>query len=282
MGLDTLKSKLTRAGEDAQAYLVRKWEEKQGRRPYPPGFHPPGGYDPSEAARQEHLRRQAERNAFFSLITAKITGDSRAEMPPLMYDPTTPHKAVFLVTTPISFGKFELSKKAYHLLARHLGMSMNSVSHWLLVVVDRGGFAPCYCYDLMSDQVSLDMLGKSYFRMYELTPDLIQGWSSCYYVGETMRSPHEIQHLGTNLMAINPRYNVLSNNCQDLAENLVKELCNGKIISQGKLKEELSQISPKIARDLLVARLRSRVDSHGESEDSDSVRADLALAKSLF
>ncbi len=40
-------------------------------------------------------------------------------------------KAVFLVTMPISFGALELSRSTYELLAKHVGMSLNSVSHWL-------------------------------------------------------------------------------------------------------------------------------------------------------
>lgn len=72
-------------------------------------------------------------------------------------------------------------------------------------------------------------------------------------------------------MALNPRYSLLSNNCQHLVEVMVKELCNGKVISQAKLDEELSLASSKIARDLIVARLRSKLDVGGENEDSPSV-----------
>jgi len=120
-------------------------------------------------------------------------------MPPLLYEPNLPGKAVFLITTPIAFGSFELSKHTYSLLAKHVGMSMNSVSHWALGVIDRG-FGTCYCYDLMSDQMALNVLGKNYFRVTEVTPQIIQLWSSCYYIGETTKSHEEILELGTVLI----------------------------------------------------------------------------------
>lgn len=74
---------------------------------------------------------------------------------------------------------------------------------------------------------------------------------------------------------------MISSNCQHLVDNLVKELCNGKVISQAKLDEELSLVSPKIARDLMVARLRSRIDAMGENEESEAVQEDLALTRRL-
>ena len=80
-------------------------------------------------------------------------------------------------------------------------------------------------------------------------------------------------------MELNPRYHLLSNNCQHLVDTLVKELCNGKVISQAKLDEELSLASPKIARDLMIARLRSKMDVGGESEDSTSVKEYLGALK---
>lgn len=74
-------------------------------------------------------------------------------------------------------------------------MSMNSISHWAVVVVDRG-LGPTYAYDLMSDQLKVQMLMSNYFRVYEVTPDFIATWSSCYYVGETTKRHEEIQVLG--------------------------------------------------------------------------------------
>jgi hypothetical protein len=90
-------------------------------------------------------------------------------------------------------------------------------------------------------------------------------------------------------MALNPRYHLLTSNCQDLVENLVKQLCNGKLISQAKLSEELSLASPKMALDLMVARLRSRMDDVGEHEDvdkvkdnNDAVKEDVDIIKALW
>jgi hypothetical protein len=90
-------------------------------------------------------------------------------------------------------------------------------------------------------------------------------------------------------MELHPHYNVLSNNCQDMVEVLVHQLCDGKVISQAKLKEELALASPKIALDLMVARLRSRVDKIGEHDNMDKVenehkevREDVAVIKTLL
>ncbi|XXH05068.1 hypothetical protein Hte_011492 [Hypoxylon texense] len=202
-------------------------------------------------------------------------------MPPLEWDPISAHRAVFLVTIPIHFGAFELSKTSYKLLARHVGMSQNSVSHWALCVVDRS-FNPSYCYDLMSDQMALNALGKNYFRVAEITPEFIETWSSCYYVGETTKTHEEIRDLGAEHMTLHPRYNLLSSNCQDLVESLVKQVCEGRMISQAKLSEELALASPKIALDLMVARLRSKIEVLDEHEDSDTVKDDVDLIKVLW
>lgn len=74
-------------------------------------------------------------------------------------------------------------------------MSLNSISHWAVVVVDRG-LGPTYAYDLMSDQLKVQMLMNNYFRVYEVTEEFIASWSSCYYVGETTKRHEEIQVLG--------------------------------------------------------------------------------------
>ena len=87
---------------------------------------------------------------------------------------------------------------------------------------------------------------------------------------------------GENFIAANKRYNLLSNNCQHLTENLIKELCNGKTISQAKLEEEIRLASPKIARDLMVARLRSKLEREDQKEDSESVQNDVFTIKELW
>ncbi|KAI1082941.1 hypothetical protein F5B20DRAFT_530916 [Whalleya microplaca] len=258
MGFDDILSKLTKKREDLK---------------------PHKGDDNKEDAEVAQLRE--ERNRFLGLIAAKLTGPSIAEMQPLKYDLDTPNRAVLLTTVPIAFGKFELSKRAYKLLARHVGMSLNSVSHWALCVIDRG-FGICYCYDLMSDDMALTAIGKNYFRVSEITPEFIETWSSCYYVGETTKSNEDVQELGISFMSLHPRYNLLSNNCQDLVENLVKEVCNGKVISQAKLSEELSLASPKIALDLMVARFRSKTKESCEKDDSKTVKEELDIIKELW
>lgn len=91
-----------------------------------------------------------------------------------------------------------------------------------------------------------------------------------------------IRQTGNRHIGRNPRYSLLSNNCQHLVDSLVKELCNGKVISQAKLDEELSLASPKIARDLLVGRIRSKMDGGGESEDSPSIKEHLEAIKSTW
>jgi len=72
---------------------------------------------------------------------------------------------------------------------------MDSVSHWALCVVDRG-LGESYCYDLMSDQLALNALGKNYFRAHGISPDSVGNWNSCFYVGETRKSHEEIQAVG--------------------------------------------------------------------------------------
>lgn len=176
-------------------------------------------------------------------------------------------------------------------------MTMNSVSHWAVVVVDRS-LGPTYTYDLMSDQLKVQMLMSNYFRVYEATEEFIATWSSCYYVGETLKPHEEIQYLGKSVLtpqvlislhplgegfiAANKRYNLLSNNCQHLTENLIRELCNGKMINQAKLEEEIRLISPKIARDLMVSRLRSKLEKEDQKEDSESVQHDVFTIKELW
>ncbi|KAL3602905.1 hypothetical protein FPOAC2_07221 [Fusarium poae] len=267
MGLDAL-SKLASAGEAVYQNLSKKWEHRKRR----------------EAEKEwlaQHEEEIRQRNEFLSLVTTKITGDSAPEMAPLICNPYERQRAVFLITTPISFGVVEVSQSSYKLLARHVGMSLNSVSHWAVCVIDRA-LGECYCYDLMSDRLELTMLGKNYFRVAAITPEFVDTWSSCYYIGETTKTHDEIQEIGHRHIGRNPRYSLLSNNCQHLVDSLVKELCNGKVISQAKLDEELSLASPKIARDLLVGRIRSKMDAGGESEDSPSIKEHLEAIKSTW
>ncbi|KAI2472032.1 hypothetical protein F4781DRAFT_385040 [Annulohypoxylon bovei var. microspora] len=271
MGFDAL-SRLKTAGLATEEYLKDKWERRKSREILA---------TKEDAARAKEEKLRQEKNGFLYLVVAKITGESVVEMPPLKCNPTTTHKAVFLVTIPIEFGTFELSKNSYNLLAKHVGMSLNSVSHWALCVIDRS-FNPSYSYDLMSDQMALNAIGRNFFRVAEVAAEYIETWSSCYYVGETTKSHQEIQDLGLHHMALHPRYNLLTSNCQDLAESLVRQLCDGKVISQAKLKEELSLVSPKLALDLMVARLRSKVETSEEHEENETVEEDMNIIEGLW
>lgn len=117
------------------------------------------------------------------------------EMPPLVCTPGETHKAVFLITTPISFGVVKLSEGSYNLVAKHFGMSLDAVSHWLIAVIDRG-LGPCHYYELMSDNMALNAIGKNYFRSGEISRNFIGVWSSCYYIGETTQPHEQIEQLG--------------------------------------------------------------------------------------
>ncbi|KAI0509328.1 hypothetical protein F5B22DRAFT_360907 [Xylaria bambusicola] len=269
MARETL-AKLAKAGNAAQEYISKKWVEFERSK--------------SDKLRAEEDAQRLEairqRNKYLDLFNAKLTGPSADFMPPIRYDADTRQRAVVLATVPIVYGHFDLSKRSYQWLAKHVGMSLNSVSHWAICVVDRG-FGPCWCYDLMSDQLSLNMLGKSYLRVYEATDELVASWTSAYYVGETTKTHEQIQELGTNHLTAHPKYNLLSSNCQHLVEVLVKELCDGKTISQTKLEEELSLASPRVARDLLVARLRSKLDAKEQKEQPESLEDEVNTIKAL-
>ncbi|KAK9413299.1 putative PPPDE domain-containing protein [Seiridium unicorne] len=257
MGFDVL-TKLSQASQAAEEFVKKKWDGHKLK-------------EAEKAAQAELEFRKEERNQLLQLIVAKRTGSSADEMPLLVCDPADPSKAVFLITIPIAFGRFKLSQSSYKLLARHVGMSMDSVSHWALAVIDRG-FGTCLFYELMSDDLGLNSLMKNQFRFDEVTPEFIASWSSCYYVGETTMTHDQIEQLGIEHMTSHPRYSLLNSNCQDMVETLVKQLCNGKIISQAKLREELSLASPRIALDLMVARFKSRIDSFGDHEDAEKIK----------
>ncbi len=82
-------------------------------------------------------------------------------------------------------------------------------------------------------------------------------------------------------MNAHPRYNLLTNNCQNLVENLVRLLCDGRVISQPMLNEELSLVSPKIARDLMVAKLRSKLEA-ANGEERNDLQEDVDAIKALW
>ncbi|KLU85692.1 hypothetical protein MAPG_04713 [Magnaporthiopsis poae ATCC 64411] len=284
MGLDSFHKKFTKA---TKAYITKKWEEVK---------HRAAELDPEAAAAAEAERALArERNEFLAPIAARLeqsrspdaasadpgAGVSEMEQP-LVYTRGTAQRAVLLVTTPIEFGPVELTKQSYRLLARHVGMSLSSVCHWALCVIDRGT-GKSYSYDLMSDRLELNMIGKNIFRVNEVTPEFVQTWSNAYYVGETTKSHEEIQVLGERHMTLNPKYSLRESNCQHLAETLVRELCNGgRLISQHKLDEELKLISPKMAMDVIMAKLQNKLEDPGQGEESHSVKRDVDILGTLW
>lgn len=74
-------------------------------------------------------RAREEKQALLRAIAAKVTHASYTESPAsLEYGAWTDDKAVFLVTTPIAFGDVQLSRGIHDVLARHVGMSLNSTA----------------------------------------------------------------------------------------------------------------------------------------------------------
>jgi hypothetical protein len=148
MGSDAI-SKLTKAGEAAFKSFQQKWYSHYS----PHGHHVHHHHTNILRCRQERKKGSAhdaqlaeavrQKNLYLRQIAAKITGNSESDVPPLICSPQAYSRAVFLITTPIAFGKVEVSKRTYELLAKHVGMSMNSISHWAVVVVDRG-LGPSY------------------------------------------------------------------------------------------------------------------------------------------
>ena len=135
------------------------------------------------------------------ILASKISGPAVSEIHlPVAYSPSATTKAVLLVTSDIEIHGIKLTRSAVHLLPKTSDISVASLSHWALCVVDRGpGLGQSWCYDLMSDQMVLNMLGKSYARAYPVTEELAAAWNSCSYMGETTRSHAEIEELGMSV-----------------------------------------------------------------------------------
>lgn len=70
---------------------------------------------------------------------------------PLEYNTRCKTSAVLVATSEIDINGIQVTKLASKVLAKHGGLSLDSLSHWALVVVDRGD-GVCYLYDLMSDR----------------------------------------------------------------------------------------------------------------------------------
>ncbi|KAJ9133505.1 hypothetical protein NKR19_g9026 [Coniochaeta hoffmannii] len=236
----------------------------------------------SDTARRLAEAERERKKALLRAISAKLTGPGVSEMAPLEYDYSSDTKAVLLVMNPIQLGTVQLSRSIHSMLGKHVGMSLDSVSHWALIVVDRSLCETNYCYELMSDEKTLSMLGKNVARSNELTAAMTESWKCCYYVGETTRSHSDIQNLATEYTRANPRYNVFTNNCQNMVEKLVKDICNNKVISRQKLSEELVVASPRIGLYLMVAKVAANVFVGDTSLNDSSVARDLNIIKGLW
>ncbi|ROW09616.1 hypothetical protein VMCG_02384 [Cytospora schulzeri] len=195
-----------------------------------------------------------EKKALIKHIRAKLNGNHTvADLDEaLEYNPRCKTSAVLVVTSAIDINGIQVTKLASKLLAKHAALSLDSLSHWALVVVDRGD-GTCYLYDLMSDQMlPTTKLMKNYPRCFPVTEQMVESWTGASYIGETTKGHDEILDLAATFISSHPRYNLFSNNCQHLAEELVRELCNGKIISQANLGEEVKLLSTKISSVMLM------------------------------
>lgn len=134
---------------------------------------------------------------------------------PLEYNPRCKTSAVLVATSAIDINGIKVTKLASKVLAKHAGLSLDSLSHWALVVVDRGD-GVSYLYDLMSDREFhshlpllwsltnsrlLEMLPttkimRNYPRCFPVTNEMIQSWTSLSYIGETTRTHDEILEMG--------------------------------------------------------------------------------------
>lgn len=89
-----------------------------------------------------------------------------------------------------------MTRLASKLLAKHAALSLDSLSHWALVVVDRGE-GTCYLYDLMSDQMlPTTKIMRNYPRCFPVTEQMVESWTGASYIGETTRSHDEILEMG--------------------------------------------------------------------------------------
>lgn len=79
--------------------------------------------------------------------------------------------------------------------------------------------------------------------------------------------------IASKFISDHPRYNLFSNNCQHLAEELVRSLCDGKCISQANLGAEAKMLSTKLSSSILMKthltpealrELKSNIKSSGD------------------
>lgn len=232
----------------------------------------------------EKIKKRAEvreeKKALIKHIRAKLNGNHTVGEidEPLEYNPRCKTSAVLVVTSAIDINGIKVTKLASKLLAKHAALSLDSLSHWALVVVDRGD-ETCYLYDLMSDQMlPTTKLMKNYPRCFPVTEQMVESWTGVSYIGETTKGHDEILDMAAKFISSHPRYNLFSNNCQHLAEELVRELCNGKIISQANLGEEVKLLSTRISSVLLM-KMHLDLDSLRELKSDIKTAGDRLIAE---
>lgn len=106
------------------------------------------------APRRKHGEVKDDKKALLKLIRSKLNGDHTAcELEePLEYTSRCKTRAVLVATSAIDINGIQVTRLASKLLMKSAGLSLDSLSHWALVTVDRGE-GTCYLYDLMSDQM---------------------------------------------------------------------------------------------------------------------------------
>ncbi|KAI7783932.1 hypothetical protein LA080_010957 [Diaporthe eres] len=203
---------------------------------------------------KKHGEVKDDKKVLLQLIRSKLNGNHTASEldEPLEYSSRCKTRAVLVVTSAIDINGIKVTKLASKLLMKSAGLSLDSLSHWALVAVDRGE-GTCYLYDLMSDQMlPTTKIMKNYPRCFPVTEEMVQTWTGASYIGETTRTHEEILEIASRYISEHPRYNLFEANCQNLAEALVVELCNGKVISQSNLGEEVKMLSTRMSSTLLM------------------------------
>ncbi|CAN8102818.1 unnamed protein product [Discula destructiva] len=203
---------------------------------------------------RKHSEIKLEKRALLTSLRGKLQGDHTAHecTEPLEYNSHCKTSAVLIAVSEIDINGIKVTKLASKVLAKQAGLSLDALSHWALVIVDRGD-GPCYLYDLMSDQLlPTTKVMKNYPRCFQVTEEMVASWTSCSYIGETTHTNDEIAGLASAFISQHPRYQLFSNNCQHLAEELVRQICNSKIISKQNLGVEVKMLSKKFSSTLLM------------------------------
>ena len=141
---------------------------------------------PKKVRRTLGWKSEKEKKHELSLVAEKTDCD----VPYLSYTTQEERvqKAVFLVTCSVEVVS---SNAIYKYVARRNGLSLASVSHWSVVVIDPRGYQSTR-YDLMSET---DM-PRNELRVAEVTPQIIEKWTQCTYIGWTTDTDAEIREKG--------------------------------------------------------------------------------------